>query len=87
MRCMADLYHSTVMNEPPEDYATYAHFMAVIEISEKNGRTAPGVNGQDFRPYFQALKSKGFKGPIEIEGKWKLEQLPKAFATIREQPS
>lgn len=87
VRVLADLYHSTVMGDSPADYAKYAHLMAVIEIAEKRGRTVPGVNGQDFRPYFQALKSRGYRGPIEIEGRWKPEQLPKAFATIREQAS
>lgn len=87
VRVLADLYHSTVMGESPEDYAKYAHLMAVIEIAEKRARTVPGVDGQDFRPYFQALKRKGYRGPIEIEGKWTPEQLPKAFATIREQSS
>ena len=87
VRVLADLYHSTVMGDRPEDYAKYAHLMAVIEIAEKRGRTVPGVNGQNFRPYFQALKRKGYRGPIEIEGTWKPEQLSKAFATIREQAS
>jgi len=87
VRVLADLYHSTVMEDSPEDYAKYSHLISIIEIAEKTGRTAPGVNGQDFRPYFQALKSKGYKGPIEIEGKWTPYQLSKAFATIREQAS
>ena len=87
VRVLADLYHSTVMEDPPEDYAKYAHLITMIEIAEKNGRTAPGIHGQDFRPYFRALKSRGYRGPIEIEGSWKPEQLPKAFATIQEQAS
>jgi sugar phosphate isomerase/epimerase len=87
VRVLADLYHSTVMEESPEDYAKYAHLISILEIAEKDGRTVPGVHGQDFSPYFQALKSKGFRGPIEIEGQWIPEQLPKAFATIRAQAS
>jgi len=87
VRVLADAYHSSYMNESPEGFAKYAHLTELIEIAERDGRTIPGVNGQDFTPYFSALKQAGFQGPIEIEGRWKPEQLPKAFATIREQAS
>ncbi len=56
-----------------------------MEIAEKEGRTAPGVQGDDFRPYFQVLKKAGYHGAISLEGRWKMEQLPKAFETILEQ--
>ena len=36
---------------------------------------------------FNALKQNGYRGPIEIEGKWTIDQLPKAFETIRQQAS
>ncbi len=87
VRILADFYHASFMDEPPEDFAKYAPLTAMVEIAEKKGRTPPGVNGQDFRPYFNALKDGGYRGPIEIEGRWKIAQLPKAFATIREQAS
>lgn len=85
IRMLADLYHASVMKDPPSDLKKYAHLIDTVEIAEAEGRTVPGVSGQDFRPYFQALRKGGFKGPIEIEGKWEVEQVAKAFATIREQ--
>lgn len=57
----------------------------MVEIAEAAGRTAPGVKGQDFSPYFDALRAGGYQGPIEIEGKWDIEQVAPAIATIRQQ--
>lgn len=85
IRLLADLYHSVKMGDTPADFGKYAHLVALVEIAEEKGRAAPGVGGQDFRPYFKALKANGYSGPIEIEGSWKVKQLPRAFATIREQ--
>ncbi len=87
IRMLADLYHASVMQDPASDLEKYAHLVDTVEIAEAKGRTVPGVNGQDFGPYFQALRAGGFQGPIEIEGKWKIDQVAKAFATIREQSS
>jgi sugar phosphate isomerase/epimerase len=85
IRLLADIYHSSCMQDPPEDFQKYAHLIEMVEIAEAKGRTVPGVNGQDFRPYFNALRQGGYQGPIEIEGKWEVDQISKAYATIREQ--
>ena len=34
-------------------------------------RSAPGVKGDDFTPYFKALKQIGYKGAIALECNWK----------------
>ncbi|MEO0508382.1 MAG: sugar phosphate isomerase/epimerase family protein [Verrucomicrobiota bacterium] len=85
IRMLADLYHGSVMEDPPEVLEKYAHLVDIVEIAEAKGRTIPGVGGQDFGPYFEALRRGGYRGPIEIEGKWKIGQVAKAFATIRQQ--
>lgn len=85
IRVLADIYHSSCMQDPPGDFEKYAHLTEMVEIAEAEGRTVPGVNGEDFRPYFNALRKGGYQGPIEIEGKWEVEQVAKAYATIREQ--
>jgi len=87
IRMLADLYHGSVMQDPPRDFQQYAQLIEMVEIAEAAGRTVPGVNGQDFRPYFQALREGGYHGPIEIEGKWEIDQIAKAYATIRAQAS
>lgn len=85
IRLNADLYHMAVMGDTPADLAQHASLLAIVEIAEKENRTAPGVAGDDFRPYFQALRRAGYRGPLTIEGKWEPAQLARAFATIREQ--
>ena len=85
VRVLADMYHASRMEEPADAFEKYAPLMSMVEIAEKDGRTAPGVNGQDFRPYFQALRRGGYRGPIEIEGKWQPEHLAPAIAEIRKQ--
>lgn len=85
IRAVADLYHMATMEEGPEIIAEAAPFLQCIEIAERDGRTAPGVNGQDFRPYFRALHGAGFSGPITIEGLWTPEQLRDGFEEIKRQ--
>ncbi|PXA04414.1 hypothetical protein DDZ13_07740 [Coraliomargarita sinensis] len=86
IRALADIYHSSSMQDPPKYFQKYAHLVEMVEIAESRGRTVPGIEGQDFRPYFKALRQGGYQGPIEIEGRWtEIDQVGKAFATIREQ--
>ncbi len=85
VRMLADLYHASVMKDSPEELTQYADWIEMVEIAEAKGRKAPGVHGQDFRPYFAALRAGGYQGPIEIEGNWEIVQLPQAFQTIRRQ--
>ena len=53
-----------------------------VEIAEKNGRTVPGVNGDDFRPFFRVLREAGYHGAVSIEGKGTDEQIGQAFKEI-----
>lgn len=85
VRLLADLYHMAMMGDGPEDLDRAMDVVVHVEIAEKEGRSVPGVNGVDFRPFFEVLRKRGYDGAISIEGRWKMEQLPKAFATIREQ--
>lgn len=86
VRMLADLYHMAVMGDTPADLKAAMDVVVHIEIAEKNGRTVPGVSGDDFRPYFQALRESGYKGNISIEGKYKDEsELKKAFESMHAQ--
>jgi sugar phosphate isomerase/epimerase len=85
IRLLADLYHMAVMGDTPADLKAAMDVVAHVEIAEKNGRTVPGVNGDDFRPFFRVLREAGYEGAVSIEGKWTEAQLGPAFAEIARQ--
>jgi sugar phosphate isomerase/epimerase len=66
-RLNADIYHMMKENEPAQHLLDAGKIIGHVEIAEKQRRSLPGVMGEDFRPYFQALKAIGYKGPIVIE--------------------
>jgi sugar phosphate isomerase/epimerase len=88
-RLLADFWHMMMENEGPESIEMYGHLIHHTHIAEKEGRTAPGTHGEDFTPYFQALKNVGYKGMISIESNW--DDMDKragpAIETIRAQLS
>jgi sugar phosphate isomerase/epimerase len=85
IRVMADIFHMMRENEEPEALIEAGKYLVHCHIAELRSRTAPGMDGDDFRPYFYALKKIGYKGGISIEGSWKTENLPKAFQVLNEQ--
>lgn len=85
IRALADIYHMTNMGDTPADLARALPWLALMEIAEKEQRTAPGVAGEDFRPFFEVLARGGYSGRITIEGRWTPGQLRNAFAEITRQ--
>lgn len=67
-RLNADIYHMLKENEPPQHIVDAGDIIVYVEVAEKAERTLPGVKGEDFKPYFSALESIGYKGPVFIEG-------------------
>lgn len=80
-----DIYHMMREEEGPESILKSGAKVMHCHIAEKAKRTAPGVDGDDFRAYLKALKAIGYRGGLSIEGKWKDDQLPKACSILREQ--
>ena len=87
IRLLADIFHMLRMEEPPDHIRLAGELICHLHIAEKARRTPPGVEGDDFRSYFQALKDIGYRGAISIECGWDSmsEQLPVALKTLREQ--
>ena len=84
----ADIYHMMREDEGPESIIKGGTKLRHCHVAEKVKRTAPGVAGDDFRPYFKALKAIGYAGGISIEGRWDKnfdEQLAKARSVLAEQ--
>jgi sugar phosphate isomerase/epimerase len=87
IRLLADIYHMLMENESPSNITKYGHLLYHTHIAEKTGRSAPGVNNEDFTPYFKALKEVKYEGRMAIECSWKSleEQAPKALSVMRNQ--
>jgi sugar phosphate isomerase/epimerase len=56
--------------EDPKTIVPYGSLLSHVHVAEKEGRTAPGQHGEDFRPYFSALHQGGYDQRISIECKW-----------------
>jgi sugar phosphate isomerase/epimerase len=86
-RLLADIYHMLMENESPANITKYGDLLYHTHIAEKTGRTAPGVNNDDFTPYFRALKDVKYKGRMAIECSWKNlgDQAASALKVMRTQ--
>lgn len=68
IRLLADFYHMLVEGEGPDSLVQAGDRLRHVHIAELNGRTWPGCNGEDFGPYFAALRQIGYTGGVSIEG-------------------
>ncbi len=84
---LADLYHMLKNGETAGSIVKAGKLLKHTHIAEKEERTAPGIAGDDFRPFFAALKNIQYQGKLSIECRWKdLEaELPLGMKTIRDQ--
>ena len=70
IRLLADFYHMLRDGQGPEDLEGNVDLLAHAHLAEKTGRTPPGTDGDDFRPYLAKLLEGGYQGRLSIEGKW-----------------
>ncbi len=70
LRLCIDIYHMLKEDEGPEVIASSKKYAVYCEIAEKEGRTPPGIHGDDFTPYFLALKKIDYAGIVVIECRW-----------------
>lgn len=87
LQLLCDIYHMMREEEPASEIVKYGKYVHHCHIAEKEERTSPGTNGDDFRPYLRALKEIGYKGCISIEGRWKdlPQEIQPALSYMREQ--
>ncbi|WP_128546317.1 sugar phosphate isomerase/epimerase family protein [Larkinella soli] len=69
-RLQCDIYHMMKEDEKPEEIVRYGPHIVHCHIAEKQSRTPPGVRGDDFRPYFRALKQINYQGGLSMECVW-----------------
>ncbi len=85
---LADFYHMLRENEGPESIIAAGKLLLHCHIAEKEKRTFPGFAGDDFTPYFKALKQIGYTGGISCECDWGdnfQASLPVALKTMKSQ--
>ncbi len=70
VQLQCDIYHMLKENEGPEEILKYGRYISHCHIAEKRKRTVPGVDGDDFRPYFRALKKMKYTGGMSLECIW-----------------
>lgn len=87
VQLLCDIYHMMREDEPASEIVKYGKYIRHCHIAEKEERTSPGTKGDDFRPYFKALKQIGYKGCVSIEGRWKDfdKEIQPALLYMREQ--
>lgn len=86
-RLQCDLYHMLKEDEKPEEIIKYRQYITHCHLAEKEKRTAPGVMGDDFKPYFRALKQIQYKGGLSLECNWTDfdNEVALGIATVRKQ--
>ena len=84
-QAVADFYHLAREDEGPDVVRKAGARIRHCHLAEKDKRTAPGTAGDDFRPYFKALKEIGYAGGISLECGWKdfAAEAAGAVATLR----
>jgi sugar phosphate isomerase/epimerase len=83
----ADIFHMMREGESPQSIVDAADVLAYCEIAEKQKRSLPGVQGDDFKPYLRSLRKANYKGYIFIEGNTSdpRHDIPLAFAYLTHQ--
>ncbi len=81
VKLLVDLFHMLRNGESPDDILRvgpihHAH------LAEDKDRAAPGINGDDFRPFFRALKQVGYNDRLTIECVWKQSPALEAAAAL-----
>ena len=82
-----DVYHVTQEGRGAEDVLLAGAAIKHCHIAENEDRRAPGVHGDDFTPFFAALKSIGYNGRISVECRFddKAAELPAAVQALADQ--
>jgi len=70
IQLLADFYHMLRDGQPPDDIRRHGALLRHVHVAEKEKRTAPGVAGDDFRPFLKALNQVKYRGAISIEANW-----------------
>jgi sugar phosphate isomerase/epimerase len=87
VKLLVNIFHMLRNGEPADDIRKVGPLVHHVHVAEDKDRAAPGVNGEDLRPFFRALKKINYDARLTIEATWTdLEkQLESALASVRTQ--
>ena len=87
VKLLVDLFHMLRNGESPDDIRKVGPLIRHAHLAENKDRAAPGVNGEDFRPFLRALRQTGYNERLALEPIWTdlPRQLPTALAETRKQ--
>jgi len=89
VQLLCDIHHMLLEDDPADEILKYAEYIRHCHIAEKTYRTAPGTMGDDFKPYFKALKEINYQGCISVEidyvnGKYQWDNFEKQIVSALE---
>jgi len=67
VRLLADFYHMLCDGDPPDAIREHGDLLRHVHVAEREQRTAPGMAGDDFRPFLRALKAVGYDETMSLE--------------------
>jgi len=70
LRLLVDIYHMLKEDEPAGEIVKYGKLLKHCHIAEKEVRSAPGIKGDNFVPYLEALRKIRYSGGISLECRW-----------------
>ena len=87
VKLLVDIFHMLRNGEAPDDIVKVGPLIRHAHVAENKDRAAPGVNGDDFRPYLRALRRAGYNDRLALEPIWTdlPRQIEPALAELRRQ--
>ena len=87
VKLLVDLFHMLRNGESPDDIVKVGPLIRHAHLAENKDRAAPGVNGENFRPFLRALRRAGYNDRLALEPIWTdlPNQLAPALREVRRQ--
>jgi sugar phosphate isomerase/epimerase len=70
VKLLIDFFHMVRNDESPDDLLKVGPLIAHAHVAENRNRAAPGTHGENFRPFYRALRRTNYNGRLTIEADW-----------------
>ncbi len=87
VKLLVDIFHMLRNGESPDDIVKVGPLIRHAHVAENKDRAAPGVNGENFRPFLRALRRAGYNDRLALEPIWTdlPNQIGPALTELRKQ--